>query len=228
LTVLLGQSKNEAQENVAQLLKMVRLPENFAERLPGQLSGGEKQRVAIARAFAANPELVVCDEPVSALDVSVQAAILNLLNELQHEKQSAYLFISHDLAVVSYLADEIAVIYLGQLVEIGKTEDVLKPPFHPYTEALLSAVPQPDPTAYQDTIRLEGDVPSPTDIPTGCRFHTRCPLVLESLCHREEPSWQETESGKKIRCHIPLPELKVLQGVNTVKIFNEMKGGKNG
>lgn len=228
LTVLLGQSKDEARENVAQLLKMVRLPENFAERLPGQLSGGEKQRVAIARAFAANPDLVVCDEPVSALDVSVQAAILNLLNDLQREKQSAYLFISHDLAVVSYLADEIAVIYLGQLVEIGKTEDVLKPPYHPYTEALLSAIPQPDPTAYQDTIRLEGNIPSPTDIPSGCRFHTRCPLVLESLCHREEPPWQETESGDKIRCHIPLPELETLQGLNTVKLFNEKIGGENG
>ncbi len=218
LTVLLGQSKDEARENVSALLRMVRLPENFAERLPGQLSGGEKQRVAIARAFAANPELVVCDEPVSALDVSVQAAILNLLNDLQHEKQSAYLFISHDLAVVSYLADEIAVIYLGQLVEIGATEDVLKPPFHPYTEALLSAVPQPDPTAPRNTIRLEGNIPSPTDMPRGCRFHTRCPLVLESLCHREEPPWRETESGNKIRCHIPLPELAMLQSGRAAKI----------
>ncbi len=221
LMVLLGQSKDEARENVSALLRMVRLPENFAERLPGQLSGGEKQRVAIARAFAANPELVVCDEPVSALDVSVQAAILNLLNDLQHEKRSAYLFISHDLAVVSYLADEIAVIYLGQLVEIGATEDVLKPPFHPYTEALLSAVPQPDPTAPQHTIRLTGDIPSPADMPRGCRFHTRCPLVLESLCHREEPPWRETESGNKIRCHIPLPELAVLQSGSAVKIRND-------
>ncbi len=221
LMTLLGLSRAQADAQVATLLQMVRLPENFAHRPPAQLSGGEKQRVAIARAFAASPELVVCDEPVSALDVSVQAAILNLLNELQTEKHSSYLFISHDLAVVSYLADDIAVIYLGELVEVGRTEDVLHPPYHPYTEALLSAVPLPDPTVKQATIRLEGNVPSPTNIPPGCRFHTRCPRHLGNICVTQRPPWQTAENGHRIQCHIPLEELQEIQE----PIFEGMSNG---
>jgi peptide/nickel transport system ATP-binding protein len=167
--------------------------------------------VATARAFAASPALVVYDEAVSALDVSVQAAVLNLLNELQQQHGSSYLFISHDLAVVSYLADEIAVIYLGHLMEIGPTRAVLRPPYHPYTEALLAAVPLPDPNAEQAEIRLTGEIPSPINIPSGCRFHTRCPRFLGDICITTEPPWRETDDGHRIYCHIPINELKAMQ-----------------
>ncbi len=187
----------------------------YADRLPDQLSGGEKQRVAIARAFASQPDLLLLDESVSGLDVSVQAAILNLLNELQMENHSAYLFISHDLAVVSYLADTIAVIYLGQLMEVGRTAQLLAPPYHPYTEALLSAVPVPDPTADRQPILLEGEIPSPIHLPSGCPFHTRCHRRAElpdpQLCVHEAPPWRTTENGNRIYCHIPLDQLCQLQ-----------------
>ncbi len=208
---LAGLKRQELDQAVVNLLKAVKLSPSYAERLPGQLSGGEKQRVSIARAFASQPDLLLFDESVSALDVSVQAAIVNLLSELQQEHQSSYLFISHDLSVVSYLADEIAVMYLGVITEIGKTQDVLKPPYHPYTEALLSAIPLIDPEAAQEHIRLVGEVPSPVNLPTGCRFHTRCPRFLGKICGTTEPPWQEDESGKRINCHIPLSELKTLQ-----------------
>ena len=141
----------------------------------------------------------------------MQASILNLLNELQHENQSAYIFISHDLSVVSYLADEIAVVYLGHLMEVGATPEVLAPPYHPYTEALLSAIPLVDPHARQQQIRLEGDIPSPIDIPGGCRFHTRCPRFLGDICANQEPPWQEGVHGHRIYCHIPLSELSEMQ-----------------
>jgi len=192
-------------------LAAVKLSPDYARRMPDQISGGEKQRVAIARAFASHPELLLFDEAVSALDVSVQASILNLLNELQVERQSSYLFISHDLAVVSYLADEIAVIYLGHLMEVGRASDVLEPPYHPYTEALLSAIPLADLQAQPEHIRLEGDIPSPVNIPTGCRFHTRCPRVLGDICANQTPPWQTEANGHRIYCHIPLAELRTMQ-----------------
>jgi peptide/nickel transport system ATP-binding protein len=211
LITLLGQSHKAAKAQVEQLLAAIRLPASYAHRLPGQLSGGEKQRVAIARAYAANPDVLICDEPVSALDVSVQASILNLLGELQAEHDTSMLFISHDIAVVSYLADEIAVIYLGHLMQVTATDDLLAPPYHPYTEALLSAIPIPNPDVKQEHIRLEGDVPSAVDVPTGCPFHPRCPRFLGELCARETPPWQVNENGKRIFCHIPLEELGDMQ-----------------
>jgi peptide/nickel transport system ATP-binding protein len=201
----------EADERVLQLLRAVKLDPAYAERLPSDLSGGEKQRVAVARAFAAEPEVLLFDESLSGLDVSVQAALLNLLGDLQRDHGSAYLFISHDLAVVSYLADEIAVMYLGHLMEVGPVQDVLSPPYHPYTEALLSAVPRPEPGAPPSPILLKGEVPSPTQVPSGCRFHTRCPHFLGDICRNQEPPWREDRSGKRIYCHIPLEDLVRIQ-----------------
>jgi len=206
-----GVDPAEVDDMVARLLEDVRLPSTYARRLPGQLSGGEKQRVALARAFAANPDLLICDEPVSSLDVSVQASVLNLIDTLQQEHESAVLFISHDLAVVAYLADEIAVIYAGNLMEVAGTGTLLAPPYHPYTEALLSAIPLADPEAEQQQIRLEGDVPSPTAIPSGCPFHPRCPRFIGDICVEEIPPWRVTETGDRIFCHIPLAELQEKQ-----------------
>ncbi len=211
LMSLARSSRSEADAAVGRLLTAVKLSPSYAERLPGQLSGGEKQRVAIARAFASRPELLLFDEAVSALDVSVQAAIINLLNELQQENETTYLFISHDLAVVGYLADEIAVMYLGHLMEVGRAQDLFEPPYHPYTEALLSAVPLLGPEAHQEHLRLEGEIPSPVNIPTGCRFHTRCPRFLGDICVTQEPPWQEAENGHRIYCHIPLAQLRQKQ-----------------
>ena len=205
---LQGKSKSEAERDVAQLLDWVRLDPEYAPRLPAQLSGGEKQRVAIARAFAARPDLIVCDEPTSALDVSVQARILNLLTDLQSEGGGAYLFISHDLAVVGYLADAIAVIYLGTIMDVGGRETFFEPPYHPYTEALLSSVPQLAPTQTSKRVDLRGEIPSPTDVPSGCPFHTRCPRYLGTICETEAPPVRETADGRRIACHIPLEELE--------------------
>jgi peptide/nickel transport system ATP-binding protein len=208
---LMNLSESEAQEKVEQLLDAVQLSAAYMHRLPAELSGGEKQRVAIARAFATNPDLLIADEPVSSLDVSVQAAILNLINELQLEKKNSVLFISHDLAVVGFLADRIAVIYLGQLMEVARTADLFKPPYHPYTEALLSAIPLADPQAEQEQIRLEGELPKPTDEIVGCPFHTRCPRFLGDICVAQQPPWQVDDRGKRIYCHIPLEELRQKQ-----------------
>lgn len=205
---LRGMNAAEANQRVPELLAAVRLPADYAGRLPGQLSGGEKQRVAIARAFAANPELLLADEPVSALDVSVQANILNLLAELQAEQQNALLFISHDIAVVGYLADQIAVMYLGEVMQFSPAERIFDPPYHPYTEALLSSVPPPDPFVAQERIRLEGELPSAVNPPSGCPFHTRCPRFLGDICVHETPPWREMKDGKRIFCHIPLEELE--------------------
>jgi peptide/nickel transport system ATP-binding protein len=207
LITLLGRSARQADAGVAGLLAAVRLPAAYAGRLPGQLSGGEKQRVAIARAFAATPSLLVADEPVSSLDVSVQASILNLLDDLQRARGTAMLFISHDLAVVGYIADVIAVTYLGRLMEISAAADLFRPPYHPYTEALLSAIPAVQTAGRQEPIRLEGDIPSPADVPGGCPFHTRCPRFLGDICVRETPPWQAGGQLKRIFCHIPLAEL---------------------
>jgi peptide/nickel transport system ATP-binding protein len=193
------------------LISAVRLSEDQLPLRPAQLSGGLKQRVAIARAFAGDPRLVVCDEPTSALDVSVQAAILNLLGDLQRREDVAYLFISHDLGVVHYLADRIAVMYLGRIMEIGPAERVFSAPHHPYTEALLSAVPALD-GAPRERIRLSGEVPSATNPPSGCVFHTRCPRKVGAICETTEPPLEEAEPGHAISCHIPLEELRRLQG----------------
>lgn len=203
--------KEQVDRRVGELLEAVHLPASYRQRLPHELSGGEKQRVAIARAFAANPRLMICDEAISSLDVSVQASLMNLLVELQQEMGTAYLFISHDLAAVRHISDWIAVVYLGRLWETGAAEDVFAPPSHPYTEALLSAIPIPDPDVRQERIRLEGSVPSAINIPSGCRFHTRCPRKIGPICENEEPHWREGGNQHRICCHIPLDELSVLQ-----------------
>jgi peptide/nickel transport system ATP-binding protein len=195
------------------LVQSVRLSERYLPMRPSQLSGGLKQRVAIARAFAGDPRIVVCDEPTSALDVSVQAAILNLLTDLQQRKEVAYLFISHDLGVVRYLADRIVVLYLGRVMEIGPADQVFAGPHHPYTEALLSAVPTLD-DLDRLRIRLEGEIPSASDPPAGCPFHTRCPRKIGEICETTEPELHEEQAGHGIRCHIPLDELRRLQVID--------------
>jgi peptide/nickel transport system ATP-binding protein len=207
LITLRGAKPIDAKDQVGELLAAVRLPLDYADRLPSQLSGGEKQRVAIARAFASQPELLLADEPVSALDVSVQAAILNLLADLQIERQTSLLFIAHDIAVVGYLADEIAVMYLGQIMQTSPAETIFDTPYHPYTEALLSSVPPPDPFVKQERIRLEGELPSAVNPPTGCPFHSRCPRFLGDICVQQTPPWREAKDGKRIFCHIPLEDL---------------------
>lgn len=204
-------TRQQTHERVIELLESVRLTPAYADRYPSELSGGEKQRVVIARAFATNPALVIADEPTSSLDVSVQAVVLNLLKDLRAEEGASYLLISHDLDVVAYLADWIAVMYLGEIVEEGKTEDVNGFPSHPYTEALISAIPVPDPGATRGDIRLDGDVPSARNIPSGCRFHTRCPRYLGDICKDVVPPWQDAGDGHMIRCHIEPDELIRLQ-----------------
>ncbi|MGH3127368.1 MAG: dipeptide ABC transporter ATP-binding protein [Gaiellaceae bacterium] len=211
LKKLAGVSGSEAEARMQDLAGRVRLTERSLTQKPVQLSGGLKQRVAIARAFAGDPKLVVCDEPTSALDVSVQAAILNLLVELQAAKRVAYLFISHDLGVVRYISDRIAVLYLGRVQELGAADVVFDGPHHPYTEALLSAVPTID-GGGRDRIRLAGDIPSAASPPSGCVFHTRCPRKLGAICEEEEPPLVEVEAGHHMRCHIPIEELRRLQG----------------
>jgi peptide/nickel transport system ATP-binding protein len=209
---LLGLSNTDADKKVTELLESVRLPAAYASRYPNQLSGGEIQRVALARAFAANPELLILDEPISSLDVSVQAAMLNLIGELQSDHQNSLLFISHDLAIVAYLADQISVIYLGSLMEIASPVDLFQPPQHPYTEALLSAIPQTDPARKVAPIHLSGEIPNPADLPSGCPFHTRCPRYLGNICSTTIPPWQvDQTTGKHIFCHIPLEELNISQ-----------------
>ncbi len=209
---------SEIRDEVIKLLRAVKLDEFYYNRLPRQLSGGEKQRVGIARALAGRPDLVLCDEPVSALDVSVQAAVINLLLEIQQEFDTTMMFIAHDLSVVRFFSDSIAVMYLGQVMEIGPAENIYAPPYHPYTEALLSAVPIPDPTAEQKHIRLEGSVPSPLNPPSGCRFHTRCPrreMLPDGgkICEQEVPPWRDAGDGHRIFCHIPLEKLQEVEAV---------------
>jgi peptide/nickel transport system ATP-binding protein len=211
LELLAGvRGKDRQEEEMNDLARSVRLEPRHLDVRPSSLSGGLKQRVAIARSFAGNPSMVLCDEPTSALDVSVQAAILNLLVDLQRRQGVSYVFISHDLAVVRYVADRIAVMYLGQIVDVGPADDVFRPPHHPYTEALLSAIP----TLEQDArvrMKLHGALPSPSDPPSGCRFHTRCPRFLGEVCTTVEPPWQATAGGQRYRCHIEPGELEQLQ-----------------
>jgi peptide/nickel transport system ATP-binding protein len=212
--------KNQIRDEVIRLLTAMRLGANYYDRLPRQLSGGEKQRVGIARALASRPDLVLCDEPVSALDVSVQAAILNLLLEVQQESDTTLIFIAHDLSVVRFFSDDVAVMYLGQIMEIGPADAIYAPPYHPYTEALLSAVPVPDPTVEQKHIRLEGSVPSAIDPPSGCRFHTRCPrrnMLPDNgkICEEEIPPWQYATDEHRILCHIPIETLQTFDPVVT-------------
>lgn len=202
--------KDQVRDEVLKLLNAMRLSEAYYDRLPRQLSGGEKQRVGIARALASHPDLVLCDEPVSALDVSVQAAILNLLIDVQREFNTTLLFIAHDLSVVRFFSDYVAVMYLGQMMEIGPAEAIYHPPYHPYTEALLSAVPIPDPSAIQKRIRLEGTVPSAIDPPPGCRFHTRCPrrqLLPDPEVCKTNPPWRDDGKDHRIFCHHTLEQL---------------------
>jgi len=207
-TVPRGKEKQE----VERLLRSVKLAAYYYDRYPRQLSGGEKQRVGIARALASRPSMVICDEPVSALDVSVQAAVLNLLNEIKEDLGSTMIFIAHDLSVVRFISDFIAIMYLGQVVEFGPVESIYPPPYHPYTEALLSSVPIPDPRAKRQSICLSGDVPSALDQPSGCYFHTRCPrrsVLPENgrICEEKAPGFQKLRNGHKIMCHIPADKL---------------------
>ncbi|ARP66788.1 ABC transporter ATP-binding protein [Mesorhizobium sp. WSM1497] len=207
---LAGLSGKALEARLNDLVRSVRLTDRHLAVKPRQLSGGLKQRVAIARAFAGDPRIVVCDEPTSALDVSVQAAILNLLADLQSKEDVSYIFISHDLAVVRYLSDKIAVLYLGRIMELGPSEEVFSGPHHPYTEALLSAVPKLDQTETA-RIRLDGEIPSATNPPSGCVFHTRCPRKIGPICEQQEPPLSEAQPGHSIRCHIPYAELARLQ-----------------
>jgi peptide/nickel transport system ATP-binding protein len=217
LAKLAGITGDEADRRLDTLITHVRLTPRHLDLKPRQLSGGLKQRVAIGRAFAGDPRIVVCDEPTSALDVSVQAAILNLLADLQRDENSSYVFISHDLGVVRYLSDRIAVLYLGRIMEFGTAAQVFAGPHHPYTEALLSAVPSVD-GAPEARIRLDGEVPSAADPPSGCVFHTRCPRKIEGLCEVTVPPLVEVEAGHRMACHIPVEELRRLQSADPVPV----------
>ena len=192
---------SELKDRVTAILAKVGLRADAMERYPHEFSGGQRQRIGIARALAINPRLIICDEPVSALDVSVQAQVINLLKDLQKEFRLSYLFVAHDLAVVENISHRIAVMYLGKIVELTDRQSLFSAPLHPYTEALLSAVPLPDPNAPRRRIILSGDVPSPINPPTGCRFHTRCPYA-EARCRAETPRLREVEPGHHVACHL--------------------------
>jgi len=191
----------EVKDYVIDLMERCGLRDYYYERYPHEFSGGQRQRICIARALSVNPSLVVCDEPVSALDVSIQAQIINLLKKLQQERGLAYLFISHDLSVVKFISDRIGVMYLGSLVELGGKDDIFKRPMHPYTHALFSAVPNPNPDQKTKRTILKGDIPSPANPPKGCKFHTRCPKVME-ICKSVPPVYREYDPGHFVACHL--------------------------
>jgi peptide/nickel transport system ATP-binding protein len=209
----LQRDESRVRERVLELLDLVKLPRDFAERRPRQLSGGQKQRVGVARAFAGNPALVIADEPVTALDVSVQAAVAELLMDIQRREGTTLLYISHDLAVVRYLADRVVVMYLGQIMEQGRTAEVFEPPYHPYTEALLAAVPVADPHYVKRTVLLSGEVPSASDPPPGCRFSTRCPYRIPGTCDVLAPPVQEFTPDHRIACHLPRGHLLAMRPI---------------
>ncbi len=192
---------NEVKDYVMDLMEKCGLRDYYYERYPHEFSGGQRQRICIARALSVKPKLVVCDEPVSALDVSIQAQIINLLKELQRSMNLTYLFISHDLSVVKFISDKVGVMYLGQMVEFGEKKDIFANPLHPYTKALFSAIPNPDPDEKMNRIVLKGDIPSPMNPPKGCRFHTRCPYATEK-CKNITPSYKEYENGHFAACHL--------------------------
>ena len=193
--------KDEYNDYIAKVMKECGLQTYHRDRYPHEFSGGQRQRICIARALALQPEFIVCDEPVSALDVSVQAQIINLLQELQESRKLTYMFISHDLSVVEHISDTIGVMYLGSLVETGNTEDIFDNPLHPYTKALFSAIPMPDPDIKKERILLQGDIPSPANPPSGCKFHTRCKDCME-ICRQVAPEGKDVGNGHVVRCHL--------------------------